>query len=155
MSTGLNPSGAHVFSFLDGLAGLLVFFLRTAILGFGFTFEGPADVEGPGSVRVLSASSAEEDEMIIAFLEDVVAANNTLAEAALERGEVLEPIISWTISPVDMLLVEDWGVSLKRLGGMMESSPSVSLVEFSSASVLMGATVDSASIVQELKRGVV
>lgn len=92
VSTGLNPSGAQIFSFLDGLVGLLVFFLRRAILDFGF--EGPADVEGPGSVRVLSASSAEEDEMIMALLDDLVAADKTLAEAALDRGEVLEPIIS-------------------------------------------------------------
>lgn len=66
VSTGLNPSGAQIFSFLDGHVGLLVFFLRMAI----FEFEGPADVEGPGSARVLSGSSAEEDEMIMALLDD-------------------------------------------------------------------------------------
>lgn len=53
-----------------------------------------------------------------------------------------------------MLLVEDWRVSMKRLGLMMESPLCVSLVEFSSASVLMVAIVDSVSIVQESNRGV-
>lgn len=45
---------------LDGPVGLLVFFLPRAILDFGF--EGLADVKGPGSVRVLSALSAEKGQ---------------------------------------------------------------------------------------------
>lgn len=66
----------------------------------------------------------------------------------------METNVSLTISSVETLLVEDLGVSMKRLGGIMESSLSVSSVEFSSASVLMGATVDSASIVHETNNGV-
>lgn len=89
MSTGLNPSGAQILFY--GLVGLLIFFLRRAILHFDF--EVLADVEGPGSIRVLSVSSAEEDEMIMALLDDLVAADKTLAETALDRGEVLKPII--------------------------------------------------------------
>lgn len=41
---------------------------------------------------------------------------NTLAEAALDRGEMSELIMLWTTSSVGTLLLEDWGVSLKRLG---------------------------------------
>lgn len=89
MSTGLNPSGAQILFLWFGWTA--DFFLRRAILHFDF--EVLADVEGPGSIRVLSVSSAEKDEMIMALLDNLVAADKTLAEAALDRGEVLKPII--------------------------------------------------------------
>lgn len=41
-------------------------------------------------VLVLSDSLAKEDEMMLASLDDVVAADKTLAEAALDRGVVLK-----------------------------------------------------------------
>lgn len=56
-------------SFLDGPVGLLVFFLRRAILDFGF--EGLTDVKGPGSVRVLSALSDEKDIILMALMDDL------------------------------------------------------------------------------------
>ena len=185
LSTGLKPLGAHIFSFLDLTVGLVAFFLRRMALDFdledvegpdvegpdvegpdvqgpdvqgpdvegpdveGPDVEGPG-LEGPGSVRVLFASSEEEE--IVTLL---IAALDTLVEAALDRGEVVsEPMISWTISSVGTLLMEDWDLSLSRLGVMYESSLSASLVEFS-ASVLIGATVDSASIFHESNKGVV
>lgn len=41
-------------------------------------------------VLVLSESLAKEDEMMLASLDDLVAADKTLAEAALDRGVVLK-----------------------------------------------------------------
>ena len=74
--------------------------------------EGPdaegTGFEGPGSVRVLFASS-EEEEIVTAL----IAVLDTLVEAALDRDEVVsEPMISWTISSVGTLLMEDWDLSL-------------------------------------------
>lgn len=40
-------------------------------------------------VLVLSESLAKEDEMILASLDDLVAADKTLAEAALDSGGVV------------------------------------------------------------------
>lgn len=41
-------------------------------------------------ILVLSESLAKEDEMMLASLDDLVAADKTLAEAALDRGVVLK-----------------------------------------------------------------
>lgn len=66
LSTGLKPCGADIFSFLDDAVGLADFFLRRVT--FDLDLEHLV-LEGPDSVRVLSASSAEEEEMMIAFLD--------------------------------------------------------------------------------------
>ena len=84
LSTGLNPFGAHIFSFLDLTVDLVAFFLRRMTLDFDFEDVWSPDVEGPGSVRVLFASSAEEEEIVTALIAD----RDTLAEGALDRGEV-------------------------------------------------------------------
>lgn len=44
-------------------------------------------------VLVLSESLAKEDEMMLASLDDLVAADKTLAESALDRGVVLKLMI--------------------------------------------------------------
>lgn len=42
-----------------------------------------------------------------------IAVLDTVVEAALDRGEVVsDPMISWTISSVGSLLMEDWDLSL-------------------------------------------
>ena len=82
LSTGLNPFGARIFSFLDLTVDLVAFFLRRMALDFDFEdVKGP---EGPGSVRVLLASSAEKEEIVTALIAD----RDTLAEGAHDRGEV-------------------------------------------------------------------
>ena len=50
LSTGLNPFGAHLFSFVDLTVGLVAFFLRRMAFDFELEdVEGP-DVEGPDVV---------------------------------------------------------------------------------------------------------
>nr|XP_022300905.1 uncharacterized protein LOC111109110 [Crassostrea virginica] len=58
------------------------FFLRRIALDFDFEDVKGPDGEGPGSVRVLFASSAEEEEIVTALIAD----RDTLAEGALDRG---------------------------------------------------------------------
>ena len=83
-STGLNPFGARILSFLDLTVDLAAFFLRRMALDFDFEDVKGPDGEGPGSVRVLFASYAEEEEIVTALIAD----RDTLAEGALDRGEV-------------------------------------------------------------------
>jgi hypothetical protein len=135
--TGIKPTGAHAFS------------LQTYWFG-RFCFAGlPFDVDGPASVNVLSASSDDESNIVIVdcVFEDkrrrrLVDFAASLEDAALDKGDVCEPISSCTISSVDTLEATGnvTGDPERTFGGMASSlSASLnSLIEDSSTSVFMG-----------------
>lgn len=80
----LNSSTAQIFPFWMVLLDCRYFPPEGRILTFILK------VLEKLKVLVLSESLAKEDEMMLASLDDLVAADKTLAEAALDRGVVLK-----------------------------------------------------------------